>query len=223
MAGKSAERTVVGVVAGGPAPTAYTSRAALAEFVGAEAGTVVVRAASQGEAAQLDLIQRSRGALADHGMPVASSMRLAESRRGTEDHLLMVVDFLGAMAWLMLVVGGLGLGSTMAIAVLERTREIGVLRAIGARDSAVLLLVQAEGLTIGLLSWAIALPLSIPMSLLLGEAFGRIMPPAPTRPFPDAAAVGIWFALVVVVSLLASAWPAWRALRVPAARALAYE
>ena len=135
----------------------------------------------------------------------------------------MVVDFLGVMAWLMLVVGGLGLGSTMAIAVLERSRELGVLRAIGARDGAILSLVQAEGLTIGLLSWAIALPLSVPMSLLLGEAFGRIMLPVPARPFPDAAAVGIWLLLVLVVSSVASAWPAWLAVRVPAARALTYE
>ena len=223
VAGKVAEWTVVGIVAGGPSPTAYVSREALARLAGTGAGAVVVRAAIAGEASQLDLIQRTRAALAERGMPVASSMRLAESRRSTEDHLLMVVDFLGAMGWLMLVVGGLGLGSTMAIAVLERTREIGVLRAIGARDRAVLLLVQAEGLTIGLLSWLIALPLSIPMSLLLGEAFGRIMLPVPARPFPDATAVGIWFALVVVVSLIASAWPAWRAMRVPAARALAYE
>ena len=52
------------------------------------------------------------------------------------DHLLMVVDFLAAMGWTMLVVGALGLGSTMALAVLERTREIGVLRAIGAGDGA---------------------------------------------------------------------------------------
>lgn len=223
VAGTAAEWTVVGTVAGGPAPTAYTSRAALAEFAGVGAATVVVRSTLAGEASQLDLIQRIRAALLEHGMPVASSMRLAESRRSTEDHLLMVVDFLGAMAWLMLVVGGLGLGSTMAIAVLERTREIGVLRAIGARDGAILLLVQSEGLTIGLLSWVIALPLSVPMSLLLGEAFGRIMLPVEARPLPDATAVGIWFALVLVVSLLASAWPAWRAMRVPAARALAYE
>ena len=135
----------------------------------------------------------------------------------------MVVDFLSVMGWLMLVVGALGLASTMAIGVLERTREIGVLRAIGARDGAILAIVQAEGLTIGLLSWAIALPLSVPMSLALGAAFGRIMLPVPVRIIPDGTAVLAWLALVLVVSVGASAWPAWRAMRVPAARALSYE
>lgn len=223
IAGRTDEWTIVGVVDAGPAPSAYAANDRLLPLLGGRASTVVVRSAQRGEASQLDLIARLRSALAARGIAVASSVRLAESRRSTEDHLLMVVDFLGAMAWLMLLVGGLGLGSTMAIAVLERTRELGVLRAIGARDGAILALVQAEGLTIGLLSWALALPLSVPMSLLLGEAFGRIMLPVPSRPFPDATAVGIWLALVLVVSTVASAWPAWLAVRVPAARALSYE
>lgn len=223
VGGRTDEWMIVGVVDAGPAPSAYAASATILPLVGGRVSTVVVRSALRGEASQLDLIVRSRAALTAVGIAVGSSVSLAESRRSTEDHLLMVVDFLGVMAWLMLVVGGLGLGSTMAIAVLERSRELGVLRAIGARDGAILSLVQAEGLTIGLLSWAIALPLSVPMSLLLGEAFGRIMLPVPARPFPDAAAVGIWLLLVLVVSSVASAWPAWLAVRVPAARALTYE
>ena len=104
-----------------------------------------------------------------------TSQLMEPARRVMEDHLLMVAGFLGVMAQLMIVVGGLGLGSTMSLGVLERTREIGVLRAIGARHGAILAMVQVEGLVVGILSWAIALPLSIPMSLVLGKAFGRIM------------------------------------------------
>ena len=65
-------------------------------------------------------------------------------------HLLMVADFLGVMAWVMIAVGGLGLASTMSLAVLERTREIGVMRAIGARHGAIHLIIQVEGLVIAL-------------------------------------------------------------------------
>ena len=74
----------------------------------------------------------------------------------------MVAGFLGNMSLLMLVVGGLGLASTMSLGVLERTREIGVLRAIGARHGSILAMVQIEGLVIALLSWALAIPLSLP-------------------------------------------------------------
>jgi predicted lysophospholipase L1 biosynthesis ABC-type transport system permease subunit len=51
---------------------------------------------------------------------------------------VMAVQFLGAMGWVMIVVGAAGLASTMSLGVLERTREVGVLRALGARDLAVL-------------------------------------------------------------------------------------
>jgi len=223
IAGHTDEWTIVGIAETGTGPAAFATREAIMARTGEGATTVIVRSALRGDGAQLELIQRMRQALLANAMPVASSVRVAEQRRSIEDHLLMVVDFLSVMGWLMLVVGALGLASTMAIGVLERTREIGVLRAIGARDGAILAIVQAEGLTIGLLSWAIALPLSVPMSLALGAAFGRIMLPVPVRIIPDGTAVLAWLALVLVVSVGASAWPAWRAMRVPAARALSYE
>ena len=213
---------VVGVVESMLGPLAYAPREALVA-PGGVVSTIVVRSALAGEASQLDLIQRLRSALADRGIGVASSSMIAESRRSTEDHLLMVVNFLGSMGWLMLLVGGLGLASTMGLAVLERTREIGVLRAIGARHSAILTMIQVEGLTIALLSWALAIPVSIPMSVLLAQAFGRIMMRVPITYLPNATGVTIWLSLVVVVSLVACAWPALRAMRVPTAAALSYD
>jgi len=214
--------TVVGLVESTPGATAYAPREEIvARGVGVR--TVVVRSAIAGEASQLDLIQRLRGALADRGVSVSSSTMLAESRRTTEDHLLMVVDFLGSMGWLMLLVGGLGLASTMGLAVLERTREIGVLRAIGARHSTILTMIQVEGLTVALLSWALAIPLSIPMSVMLANAFSKIMLRVPVTYVPNVTGVVIWLVVAVVVSLVACAWPARRAMRVPTAAALAYE
>lgn len=223
IAGTADEWTVVGIAETGATPAAYATRDAVMRLTGSGTATIVVRAASVGEATQLELIGRLRSALGARGFTVASSARLVESRRVMEDHLLMVVDMLGAMGWLLLVVGGLGLGSTMAIAVLERTREIGVLRAIGARDGTVMRLVVVEGLAMGLMGWGLALPLSVPVSLALGEMFGRIMVPVASSPVPDGAAVLAWLALVLVIGVGASAWPARRAARVPAARALSYE
>jgi putative ABC transport system permease protein len=216
--------TVVGLVESTPSAVAYAPRTSIVSKR-AGASSVVVRSALRGagEGTQLDQIQRTRDALTDRGIGVASSTLLAESRRSTEDHLLMVVDFLGSMGWLMLLVGGLGLASTMGLAVLERTREIGVLRAIGARHSAIMTIIQVEGLTIALLSWALAIPLSIPMSVALAKAFGRIMLRVPVTYLPDMTGVAIWLAVAVVVSVVACAWPARRAMRVPTAAALAYD
>lgn len=221
--GTRAAWRVVGIVEGGAFPSIHATRDAIMAITGTGVSTIVVRSAGRGEASQLDLIQRLRADLRERGHLVASSSRVSEARRVLEDHLLMVVEMLGAMGWLMLVVGGLGLGSTMAIAVMERTREIGVLRAIGARDGTIMRLVVVEGVVMAVLGWLIALPLSVPVTVALGEAFGRIMVPVATRLRPEASAALAWLVLVVAIAVLASAWPARRAARVPAARALSYE
>jgi putative ABC transport system permease protein len=122
----------------------------------------------------------------------------------------------------MIAVGGLGLASTMGLSVLERQREIGVLRAIGARDRAIGLLVQAEALTIVVLAWLASLPLAVPISAALEVAFGRIMFSVPWKLVPSAGVALGWLGLMAAISGVACAVPAWRAMRVPVVRALAY-
>ncbi|WP_457353654.1 FtsX-like permease family protein [Roseateles sp. P5_D6] len=216
--------TVVGLVDAGPQALAYTSRATLDALAGNELATSLVlkldRPASP--VALLDAVQQLRASLTEAGIGVAASQSQADNRRVVEDHLLMVVDFLGAMGLVMIAVGAMGLASTMGLAVLERRREIGVLRAIGARDSAILAMVQVEGLTLVVLAWLTSLPLALPISALLEVAFGRIMFSVPWRLLPSPATAFGWLGLMALISLIACALPARRALRIPAAQALAY-
>ncbi len=224
IAGKPSRWEVVGITDAGPSPTAYATREGLSQLTLAGGATALVAGSSlKGEASQLDLIRRLRSALTDQGFVVRSSQMMVEQRRVVEDHLLMVVGFLGIMGQVIIVVGGLGLASTMSLSVLERTREIGVLRAIGARHQSILTIVQVEGVVIAILSWVIAIPLSIPMSVVLGRAFGRVMFNVPVTLVPEFSGVLGWLGVVVGVSVIACAWPAFRAMRVPAAAALAYE
>ncbi len=222
--GKPVRWRVSGIVESGPSPTAYATRESFAQLLGASgARTVVVRGTARGIAAQSELIDRLRERYATAGLPVASGQLVEANRVVIEDHLLMVASFLLAMSVLTVVVGGLGLASTMSLAVIERTREIGVMRAIGASNRAILGIVLGEGLVIGLLSWVVALPLSLPISRWLGVAFGRIMLPVAPRAWPEVTGVLIWFGVVIVVSVVASLWPARRAMRITTAAALAYE
>jgi putative ABC transport system permease protein len=224
IGGKETWWRIVGVTEASPSPTAYADRDVVAAAGAAgSAGTVVVAAQQRNPASQFDVIQRLRQTLGDSGLDVQSSQLMSEQRAVIEDHLLMVAGFLGIMAKLIIIVGGLGLASTMSLGVLERTREIGVMRAIGAGHRSILGMVQIEGLVIALLSWLAAIPLSIPMSVVLAKAFGRIMLPVPVNIQPDVTAMVQWLAVVVAVSVVACLWPAARAIRVPTARALAYE
>jgi putative ABC transport system permease protein len=168
-------------------------------------------------------MQRLRTRLSEEGFDISAGQLMSEQRSVVEDHLLMVAGFLGIMGKLIIIVGGLGLASTMSLGVLERTREIGVMRAIGAPHRAILGMIQVEGLVVALLSWLVAIPLSAPMSIVLARAFGRIMFPVGARLLPETSGVIEWLAVVIVVSLVACAWPAIRAMRIPVARALVYE
>ena len=222
--GKRARWRVIGVAETGPEPAAFTSRETLERLSGRSGATsVVLRASAANPTSQLELIRRLRAALVDRGFDVSSGQLRAEQRKVVEEHLLMVAGFLGSMSLLMIVVGGLGLASTMSLGVLERTREIGVLRAIGAPHGAILAMVQIEGLVIAILSWALAIPLSLPMSVALERAFGRVMLPVPVRLVPELSGVLLWLGVVVVLSLIACAWPAIRATRITTASALAFE
>ncbi|MEO8336154.1 MAG: FtsX-like permease family protein [bacterium] len=222
--GKPAQWTVVGVADMGPSPAAFASREIIAPMASdGGANILVIAADDDARAESLELIRRVRGALSDSGLDVSSGQLMSAQREVVEDHLVMVAGFLGNMSLLMIVVGGLGLASTMSLAVLERTREIGVLRAIGARHGSILAMVQIEGLVIAVLSWAVALPLSIPMSVVLEVAFGRIMLRTPITLLPEMTGVLRWLAVVVVVSIVSCAWPALRATRIPTAKALAFE
>jgi putative ABC transport system permease protein len=224
IAGRMQSWQIVGVVESGPSPAAYAPRATIAALVAnGRVDRLVIASAMDGAASQLDLMQRIRSTLAERGYPVQTGQMMQESRKVTEDHLLMVAGFLGVMGQLMIVVGGLALASTMGMAVLERTREIGVLRAIGARHGAIMSMIQIEGLVIALLGWGLAIPLSLPMSVALGNAFGRIMLPLAVTWVPDVTGVMQWLGVVLLVSVLACAWPAWRATRITTRAALAYE
>ena len=215
---------IAGIAQSNPSPIAYAAREAIAPIVAnGRASAVVVSSAFEGSASQFDLIQRLRARLGESGLEVRSGQLMAEQRKVVEDHLLLVAGFLGIMGQLIIIVGGLGLASTMSLGVLERTREIGVMRAIGAGHRAILGMIQIEGLVIALLSWIVAIPLSAPMSVILARAFGKIMFPIPATLVPRLSGVIGWLIVVVLVSLIACAWPALRAMRVPTARALSYE
>ncbi len=157
------------------------------------------------------------------GLRMSSNQTILEIRKQITAQFNVMIVFLMIMAILLAVVGGLGLMGTMSINVLERTREIGVMRAIGAADRSVLQIVLAEGILIGLLSWSIGAVLAFPLGLMLSNAVGNAFlntPPAYRFSFLG---VGVWLVLVIIVAAIASFLPAWNASRVTVRDVLAYE
>ena len=134
----------------------------------------------------------------------------------------IATDFLLAMAILLAVVGGLTLMGTMSINVIERTREIGVMRAIGASNGSILRLVVGEGLVVAAAGWLLAAPLSPLAGLALSNAFGQAFLHVPLEYDYSWAGLGLWFLLVFVVAAVSSFLPAWNASRLTVRQVLAY-
>lgn len=157
------------------------------------------------------------------GMRARSSTSKADTRFGFDEHMVMIYVFLIVTSAIIGCVGGLGLMTTMSLNVLERRREMGVLRAIGATPRTVWLMVIAEGLVIGVVSWAIAALLAWPVSKFVGDSLISMMFRSGLDFTFEPLGLVIWLLVSVVLSAVASFVPAWRASRATVREALAYE
>jgi putative ABC transport system permease protein len=145
--------------------------------------------------------------------------------RAEENKLMfvIVVAVLVLMALLLAAVGGLGLTTTMSINIMERVREIGVLRAIGATNLSVRRIVLAEGIMIGLVSWLVGVLLSWPISLFMSEQLGLALIKVPLTFHYSWLAAALWFVVLQLVAVVASLGPARSAVRLTIREVLAYE
>lgn len=144
--GTSDSWTVVGIVkqlSGGRTGVAYASNL--------PAGSGVVGSGNHIRVAGDDpsLPSAVDEGLADEGVGVVGIATADDGREALDDHLLIIVSLLMIMAILISIVGGLGLIETMSINVLERRRELGVMRAVGASTGNVLQVVIVEGVLQG--------------------------------------------------------------------------
>ncbi len=154
-------------------------------------------------------------------------VRVAEAGRASLDtaveSLDILVVFLLIMAILTAIVGSMGLAGTMGMNVLERTREIGIMRAIGADDRAVMRTVIAEGIFIGMISFGLAIVLSIPFTYLLSTIVSLAVFESPIGVVFTYLGYAIWLGLVLALSAVASILPARNAARLTIREVLAYE
>ena len=157
------------------------------------------------------------------GVRALNSLSSADRRVGFDEHMRMIYVFLVVMSGVLAAVGGLGLMTTMSLNVLERRREMGVLRAIGASPRMVWLIVVAEAVSIGTSSWALAALLAGPFSRTIADLLARGLFRTGLDFVFEPAGVVVWLAVCVLLAAVASLLPAWHASRCPVREAIGYE
>jgi putative ABC transport system permease protein len=137
-------------------------------------------------------------------------------RAGANGSLIRnAVRIIGALA---LIVGGLGVANTMAMAVLERQRELALLSAVGWPPVRIATIVLAEGILTSMLGAALGLLLGVVGANWLGDALGvsSVVTPNVT-PWT----IGQALLIGVAIGILGGLYPAWRATRVSGVELLA--
>ena len=187
-----------------------------------QGGQLYVRTRYHNEVYANEATARIRNLFDERKMNVASSETVYEIRGNAQDQFSTIVTMLMALAVVVAMVGGIGLMGALSISVVERTKEIGVLRAIGARSRTILGMFVMEGVLQGLMSWALAVPLSLILSQAAANAMGQVMFQTDLTYQYDFAAVGLWLVIVLIISALASILPARSATQVSVRQSLAY-
>jgi putative ABC transport system permease protein len=224
IAGRPTAWRVVGIVEERAGSGVYTTAEGLVSATGQPARVNQLRIATdRHDEKTRQAIAASVGAtLTDAGYSVGVAASVSRSEAAAEGHAGPLIAIFVLIAIAMGVVGGIGLGSTMSANILDRTREFGVMHAVGARPEAVRRIVTAEGVFIALISCLVAAIPTLALTAALGTGLGNLFMNAPLPYRISPLGVGIWLALVVLGAALATNAAATRASRITVRQALTY-
>ncbi len=205
-------------------PVAYTNNEHLAQLLG-QPGRVTSLRITTGRhdtAFRTGIAEALQAQFTEAGLNVGAVQTISQARMAIDVLGNIIVAFLMSMAVLLAIVGGIGLAGTMSLNVLERIREVGVLRAIGAGNAAVLRVVIFEGVLVGLLSWGLGAILALPVGKVIANAVGQNTLGAPLTYHLSFPGLLLWLALVIAISAIASYFPAQQAANLSVRQVLAY-
>jgi putative ABC transport system permease protein len=156
-------------------------------------------------------------------MEVAGTATVQQLRTTTQSSFDITLNMLMVLAVIVGLVGGIGLMGSLSISVVERTKEIGVLRAIGGRSWTIMGMFVLEGVIQGMLAWLVAVPVAFATSPFLSDALSMTMFNTRMNYAFNTEAVWMWLGLTVVIATLASIVPARSATRISVRQSLVYE
>ncbi|MFV8752313.1 ABC transporter permease [Nannocystaceae bacterium ST9] len=227
VGGQPRHATLVGVIEEFDRPKIYVVNHIYAAWANPEqlVNTLLFAAEDDDFAGVMALKRAIEQAVDSSELDVLYVMSQAERAKIIVDHLNIILVTLLVLAFLVLSVSALGMASAMSISVMERTREIGVMRAIGATPARVVRIFVGEGMAASMAGLVLGLALSWPLSRVAAKLFGTLM--LGEGGVLRFAFSPVGFAITLVTSIgfayLASRLPASVAGRLSVREALAYE
>jgi putative ABC transport system permease protein len=206
---------------------AYTNAEYLSQLVGLPGQAVLFRLVA--DRPDLTISQQEALGVKVQNLLEGRGIQIAEVEAGLSvsqtaaDGFTILTAFLLFMAVLAAVVGSIGLAGTMSINVMERTREIGIMRAIGSSNGILMMMVIIEGYLIGIISWALGSLLAFPITNLMSNSISLALFEASTSITYTPTGFLIWFVVVSLLSIGASVLPARKAANLTIREVLAYE
>jgi putative ABC transport system permease protein len=185
-----------------------------------QANSFLIQAADRSPAAVNQMANTLDDTLSRAGLaPFVSTAQQQVQRNRNQFQILSIL--LSAVAAIVALVGVLGLFNTLTTSVLERRREIGILRSMGATGWRVASIFWTEGLALASISWLVAAVIGLPAAFAFVTLISKVLLPIPFAFDPMALLVTLAF--ILGIALLASIIPALGAARVRIADTLRYE
>jgi len=205
-------------------PTVYVSKTILAQWPAMVGKTNSALISFKGD--QTDLSANSAKLeqwFKANQYPVSLVFRKDQYKERVIDHLVVITSMLIMVTLLLILVGGLGLITTMGINMVERLRELSILRAIGVDTPKLYQLILTEGFLTGWMSWVIAVVASVPVSYYLGNKFFEIFFETTLNFDVSLTGILVWLAIIIVFSTIAVVVPARSANKRSIREGLSYE
>ena len=180
----------------------------------------------------LDMTGRARrifsdvnGSLDEQGILILQAMSRADINAIVREHYNITMQTFMFIIFMIVVVSGFGLAATMNTQTSERTKEIGIMKAMGASRKQVMRIITAESIFIALISWSIAALLGVPFGVFSVSIFGDMVLETPLvfNIIPLLISYSIWLLFTLAIGYLASRSCAKRAGKMSVKNSLAFE
>jgi putative ABC transport system permease protein len=154
------------------------------------------------------------------GYPNLKVQDQSDVKKSAQQSIDQFVTLLTVLLALSIIIAALGIINTLALSVIERTREIGLLRAVGTSRRQTRRMIRLESVVIAVFGGLLGIAIGVVFGIAIQHAVSDQGLNVLSVPIPTLVA---YVVLSAIIGVLAALWPAWRASRLDVLKAIAFE